>query len=500
MSIEKQGKHFYYNFRLNTKRYHGACKGCSTMRQAEAYEKRLKADLKKAEAQEDTIKFHEREIKKIIGNDDILLVNAIDRAIAEPTVRTVSKSQINFKKVAWDDFCAFCYSKDIKTMRAVSHAIAKEYFAYIKEKGKYSKTITYLRNGKKIEYTATDRMLAPSTINKIIQTCEWVFSALSHESGISLNPFSNIPVLPNQYESRDIFTDEEIQLILNSDNIFCAPLCRIALFTGLREGDICCLRWDNIDFEHNFIKLVMRKTGRSVEIPIIDRPYLEKLYFEKTQSEYIFPVQHDIYVNIKGGIPYRITKFLRSLGIDKNRKIETRTRQISSKDFHSLRHTFAVKCAENDIPLHVVQQVLGHGNPRITEIYTAHHNRNIVKQAMNRFRLFDNSSHAPVIYRLLFALEHFNDMLYSDKINFVKMLKNDIADAKIEKFLSDVRRSMTMPKDEIELLKAQEKLQRTREQREYMEWYNSIIVDNVETEEQKNISELSILAAAEEGN
>ena len=79
-------------------------------------------------------------------------------------------------------------------------------------------------------------------------------------------------------------------------------------------------------------------------------------------------------------------------------------------------------------------------------------------------------------------------------------MKNDIADAKIEKFLSDVRRSMTMPKDEIELLKAQEKLQRTREQREYMEWYNSIIVDNVETEEQKNISELSILAAAEEEN
>ena len=498
MSIEKQGKHFYYNFRLNAKRYHGACKGCSTMRQAETYEKRLKADLKKAAVQEDAIKFHEQEIKKIIGRDDILLVDAIDRAIAEPTGRPKTTAQIKFKKSAWYDFCAFCQAKNIKTMRAVSHSIAKEYFAYVKENGKFAKTISYSRDGQKIEYTMPNRLLAPSTINKIIQTCEWVFSTLLHESGISLNPFLNIPVLANQYESRDIFTDEEIQLILNSDDDFCSPLCQIALYTGLREGDICCLRWNNIDFENNFIKLVMRKTRRSVEIPIIDRPYLEKLYSEKTNSEYVFPVQHDVYVNKKSGVPYRVTKFLKSLGIEKTRESETRTRKISNKDFHSLRHTFAVKCAENDIPLHVVQQVLGHSNPRITEIYTAHHNRKVAKRAMNRFRLFDDTNHAPVIYRLLFALEHFNDMLYSDKINFVNMVKNDIAEVNIEKFLSSVRQFMTMPRDEVELLKAQEKLHRSREQQEYMEWYNNIIFDNTETEEQKNISELSMLAEAEE--
>ena len=497
MSIYKRGKHFYHNFRLNGQRYHGACKGCSTIRQAEAYEKKMKEELKKAAVQEDAIKFHEREIKKISGHGDIELEDAIERAIAEPTGRPQTNAQIKFKKTAWYDFCAFCRSQDIKTMRAVSHSVAKEYFAYVKENGKFAKNISYYRNGQKIEYTMPNRMLAPSTINKIIQTCEWVFSTLSHESGISLNPFLNVPILANQYESRDIFTDDEIQLILNSDDNFCTPLCRIALFTGLREGDICCLRWSNIDLEHNFIKLVMRKTRRAVEIPIIDHPYLDKLYSEKSQSEYVFPIQHDVYVNKKSGVPYRITKFLKCLGVEKTRESETRTRKISNKDFHSLRHTFAVKCAENDIPLHVVQQVLGHSNPRITEIYTAHHNRKVAKRAMNRFRLFDDTNHAPVIYRLLFALEHFNDMLYSDKINFVNMLKNDVAEVKIEKFLSVVRQFMTMPKDEIDLLKTQEKLQQNRVHQEYMKWYNSIIFDNIETEEQKNISELSMHAAAE---
>ena len=53
------------------------------MRQAEAYERKMKSDLKKAAAQEDTIKFHEREIKKISGNDDILLVDAIKYAIKQ---------------------------------------------------------------------------------------------------------------------------------------------------------------------------------------------------------------------------------------------------------------------------------------------------------------------------------------------------------------------------------------------------------------------------------
>ena len=496
MSIYKRGKHFYHNFRLNGQRYHGACKGCSTIRQAEAYEKKMKAELKKAAAQEDAIKFHEREIKKISGNDDILLVDAIERAIAEPTGRSSSKSQINFKKVAWNDFCDFCYSKKIKTMRAVSHAIAKEYFAYIKEKGKFTKTIAYIRNGKKIEYTATDRMLAPSTINKIIQMCGWVFSILSHESGISINPFLNIPVLPNQYESRTVFSDEEIQLILNSEDNFCMPLCRIALFTGLREGDICCLRWKNIDFEHNFIKIVMRKTRREVDIPIIDRPYLEKLYSERTQSEYVFPNQHDVYINTKGGVPYRISKFLKRLGIEKNRESETRTRKISNKDFHSLRHTFAVKCAENDIPLHIVQQVLGHGNPRITEIYTAHSNRRVAKRAMNRFRLFDNSDQAPKIFQLLFAFTHFNELLFSDKIKFVSMLNKAIPETEINKFLFTVRKFIQIPNEERDLLKQAEQLRQDREFAEYEKWYNTSLTE--ETEEQKAISELSMMVTSEE--
>ena len=76
-------------------------------------------------------------------------------------------------------------------------------------------------------------------------------------------------------------------------------------------------------------------------------------------------------------------------------------------------------------------------------------------------------------------------------------MENDVAEVKIEKFLSVVRQFMTMPKDEIDLLKTQEKLQQNRVHQEYMKWYNSIIFDNIETEEQKNISELSMHAAAE---
>ena len=182
----------------------------------------------------------------------------------------------------------------------------------------------------------------------------------------------------------------------------------------------------------------MRKTRQSVEIPIIDRPYLEKLYSEKSQSEYVFPIQHDVYVNKKSGVPYRVTKFLKCLGVEKTRESETRTRKISNKDFHSLRHTFAVKCAENDIPLHVVQQVLGHGNPRITEIYTAHHNRKVTKLAMTRFRLLDNSNQMQIAERIIFILEHFSELHHLEQKKITSILLNGLSGVHITELVSVV--------------------------------------------------------------
>lgn len=493
MSIRKSGKRFYCSFQLNGERYNRACKGCTTERQAIKFEKELKEKLKHANAHHDQIKFHRQEIKKLSTNADIQLSKAFELARSKPTSRTPSRKQVALKKRFWDDFVAFCANKKINLLQDVTPTIAEEYTAYIRNNGRYIVNVEYTdKNGKHVEYSVEKRKLAPSTTNKMVQTCAWIFNVLSYDGGITHNPFNNIPIMANNYESRDIFTDDEIRKIIESKDDFAAPMCRMALFTGLREGDICSLRWDNIIWEDNFIRKKMNKTNTIVEIPIIERQFLEDLYTNRTSDEFIFPEQYRIYSTSQDGIPYRISKFLTELGIEKNRVSDARSRKISVKDFHSLRHTFAVKCAEQDIPIHVVQQVLGHSNPKITEIYTAHYNRKFTQKAMRRFQLLDDNDKAPVIFRLLFSLKHFHELLESDQQKFVMTLFNTLSSQQIEEYISVVRQHMAKSQKEIELSKQLDDARKQREFQEYARWYENAI--SSENEEQKAISDLSMAA------
>ena len=51
---------------------------------------------------------------------------------------------------------------------------------------------------------------------------------------------------------------------------------------------------------------------------------------------------------------------------------EGRSRQISTKDLHSCRHTFAAEAARNGVPLFVIQSILGHSNSGMTGKYADH--------------------------------------------------------------------------------------------------------------------------------
>lgn len=82
-----------------------------------------------------------------------------------------------------------------------------------------------------------------------------------------------------------------------------------------------------------------------------------------------------MYASNPTGITYRVKQFLERLGIKTSRKAEGRSRSVSSKDVHSLRHTFAYLAGEYRIPLPIVQSVLGHMSPEMTKHYQAHADR-----------------------------------------------------------------------------------------------------------------------------
>ena len=189
-------------------------------------------------------------------------------------------------------------------------------------------------------------------------------------------------------ETREAFTPEELRLIYDNLDDFTRPLFMMAVWTGLREGDICTLKWSDVDLERRLITRETRKTGAVVQIPISNQ--LDGLLAStpRTESEYVFPAHAKMYLTNPDGVSYRIKKFLEGLGIQTTRIPNGRTRAISVKDLHSCRHTFCYYAGLAGIPLTVVQAIVGHMTPAMTARYSAHASIEDKRRGMERLSFF----------------------------------------------------------------------------------------------------------------
>jgi integrase len=158
------------------------------------------------------------------------------------------------------------------------------------------------------------------------------------------------------------------------DDEFLYPLFAIGINTGLREGDICQLRWSEIDLDGGWIARKTAKTGKSVRIPILPqiRGYLQQLSDQRSDSDFLLPAHAEMYRANRTGIGYRVSKFLEFIGIKTTKKVDGRSREVSVKDVHSLRHTFCYTAAVHGVPLTIIQSIVGHVNSQITEMYMNH--------------------------------------------------------------------------------------------------------------------------------
>ena len=179
-----------------------------------------------------------------------------------------------------------------------------------------------------------------------------------------------------------------LKLIGENLNDFVKPLFTIGICTGLTEGDICKLKWTEI--RDGWLVRKRRKTGVGLEIPILPplAAFLKEQKDKTGENDYVLPEHSTMYDNNPTGISYRIKSFLEGLGIKTTRKIEGRSRAVSVKDLHSLRHTFAYLAGCYQIPLPVVQSILGHMSSEMTKHYQAHADRTAKEKYLSQMPNF----------------------------------------------------------------------------------------------------------------
>ncbi|MCM1269784.1 MAG: site-specific integrase [Ruminococcus flavefaciens] len=180
----------------------------------------------------------------------------------------------------------------------------------------------------------------------------------------------------------------EQYLIKNKNRTNTAVL--LCMFTGLRVGELCGLKWEDIDLENNMISVnrTVKRVNRSgcSEI-IIGTP-------KSRSSVRTIPIPDflkDVLIDYKGsGETYLITGM--------NKPTEPRTMQNRLKailkaccvrrvNFHMLRHTYATVCVEHGFEPKTLSELLGHADASIALNRYVHSSMQLKRDYVRRLKL-----------------------------------------------------------------------------------------------------------------
>ncbi len=221
--------------------------------------------------------------------------------------------------------------------------------------------------------------VAPRTYNGAIAFLQSMFKVLKTAAGLAVDVWEDISAQENNTQGRRNLTTEELQAICSSATGPLRYWLAIGIYTGLRLGDVVTLRWSEIDFNEHVIKRVPNKTrrkGKVVTFPL--HPVLEALLQEWRQlapasSEFLFPEDAAVHA-AKGASPIsaRIQQHFEGCGITTTEQVagQHRKRAVVRVGFHSLRHSFVSLCAANHVPQVAIMDLVGHGSPTMTALYS----------------------------------------------------------------------------------------------------------------------------------
>ena len=146
------------------------------------------------------------------------------------------------------------------------------------------------------------------------------------------------------------------------------------------------MTWDCINFERKEITYIPRKTARRTGYRSVTLPMKAELYEalvdavkwkgdNKSRENYILPHIADRYARNHTGIQKDVMKIIRCATGEETTAGKARLqgqRKLAANVYslHSFRHTFVSFCANAGVPLAVVAEIIGHGNPIMTEHYS----------------------------------------------------------------------------------------------------------------------------------
>lgn len=226
------------------------------------------------------------------------------------------------------------------------------------------------------DYLLKEKHLAVKTVRDILTCLRSVVKFCAKQLPGALDAVEIIYPKEEAKEMRVLSTIEQKRLMaeLCTDINKCKFGILLALLTGMRIGEICALRWGDINLTDNTICVhaTMQRlksfsdNGNKTQI-VIGTPKSEKsmriipltkqaaslcLQMIKQSPSAFVLTGTDSYMEPRA-LQYRLKKYTAACGLD-------------GVHFHTLRHTFATRCVEVGFDVKTLSEILGHSSTTVT--------------------------------------------------------------------------------------------------------------------------------------
>ena len=237
--------------------------------------------------------------------------------------------------------------------------------------------------------------LSPKTVKDILVTLRSILNYTAKQYPGKFPPVEITYPKESKKEMRVLSRNEQTRFItfLLQDVDSCKLGVLLALLTGLRIGEICALRWEDISQKDRTIKISSTlqrlknletdsemktkiligspKSDTSLRtIPLTD--YAAELCGRMRPScSAAFLLTGTLHYMEPRTLQYRFEKYTRQCGLE-------------GVHFHTLRHTFATRCVESGFEIKSLSEILGHASTSITMDRYVHSSMDLKRSNMNK--------------------------------------------------------------------------------------------------------------------
>ncbi len=252
-----------------------------------------------------------------------------------------------------------------KQLASITTADVQKFYNKIKKEGRVR------------EHPVHGKTLADSMVRSVHMMLHEALDMAVKERFLAKNPTNGTTIPKCNYPEKQILGNNQLETFLEAirGQEYWCDFFYVEIMTGLRRGEICGLKWQDIDFEENKLRVkrsvsvkrggglnigeTKTETGvRCIEMP----PSVAELLMNRKQTaitEWVFPAFLNPEQPIHPQAAYRKLKVI------------LKNAELPLIRFHDLRHTFATHATQGGVDPKTLAGILGHTNASFTlDTYT----------------------------------------------------------------------------------------------------------------------------------